>query len=406
MRILITGQTYYYKNNGQAVFTINLAQGLAEAGHSVRLLLPARGGFPYQRRQGRLHLQAVPTLTLPFNLNISLTGDEPVARSLAQFQPDLVHLQDHYFLSRRVLRAARQQGRPVIGTNHFLPDNLTYNLPMPGPVRKRANAWLWQTMLAVFNTLDAVTTPTETAAGILRQQGLRRPIQAISCGVEQTRFYPRPELDRAALRRRYGLDPAKTLLLYVGRVDREKELHILIQALDRLKRDDLQLAIVGKGSHRAPLKALCRTLALGQTVVFPGYVRADSLPLLFNSADIFAMPSRAELQSIATLEAMASGLPVLAAQARALPELVAHGQNGYLFEVGNVADAARGISILAKQRGRWPAMGRVSRTKATEHSLPNTIKHYLDLYQQVCAPPRRAKQPVSPALEAYTVFDK
>ena len=383
MRILIAGQTYYIKNNGQAVFTINLAEGLAQAGHSVLVLAPSERARPYLKHYNGLTIQTVPTMTLPFNVNVSLLSDRLVRQTVANFRPDIIHLQDHYFLSRSVLRAARQRNVLVMGTNHFLPDNLTYNFPIPAWLRKLLNRWLWKNMLSVFNALDAVTTPTETAARILRQQDIRVPVQPISCGVEQTRFYVRPGVDRRAIRQRYGLDPDKVLFLYVGRVDREKELHVLMQALATLKRDDLQLAIVGRGSHLTPLKTLCRALSLRQQVIFPGYVSEEDLPLLLNSADIFTMPSRAELQSIATLEAMSCGLPVLAADARALPELVDHGLNGYLFPVGNVAQAAKGIAMLADRRSQWPQMKQASLTKASQHSLPNTIQRYATLYENV-----------------------
>jgi glycosyltransferase involved in cell wall biosynthesis len=225
----------------------------------------------------------------------------------------------------------------------------------------------------------------------LRQQQIRVPVQAISCGVDQTRFRPRPELDRIALRQRYGLEVNKILFLYVGRVDREKGLDVLIQAIDTLQRDDIQLAIVGKGSGLNDLRNLTRSLSLEKRVVFLGYVPGHDLPCLLNSADIFAMPSQAELQSIATLEAMASGLPVLAANARALPELVNHEVNGYLFEGGNVLEAARGIATLAGNRAQWAAMGRASLLKVRPHSLPNTIQRYINLYQTLPLQPKTVR---------------
>jgi 1,2-diacylglycerol 3-alpha-glucosyltransferase len=92
------------------------------------------------------------------------------------------------------------------------------------------------------------------------------------------------------------------------------------------------------------------------------------------------MPSDAELQSIATLEAMATGRPILAANARALPELVQPGVNGYLFEHGDPENAARAIAKLVDQRDDWAAMGAASREIALPHNLANTIHRYEELY--------------------------
>jgi 1,2-diacylglycerol 3-alpha-glucosyltransferase len=108
----------------------------------------------------------------------------------------------------------------------------------------------------------------------------------------------------------------------------------------------------------------------------------EKLPLLYQTGQVFCMPSPEELQSIATLEAMASGRPVLAANARALPELVAHGENGYLFEPGQSEAVADGMAYLVDHRDEWPRMGQASREHAVEHSLENTIRRYEEVYQK------------------------
>jgi len=119
---------------------------------------------------------------------------------------------------------------------------------------------------------------------------------------------------------------------------------------------------------------------LGQRVKFIGFVPDEDLSALYNSTDIFVMPSTAELQSIATLEAMACGKPVLCANAQALPELVTNGLNGYLFTPNDPADAAHRIDQLMIEHSRWAAMGQASIAIATHHSLTHTIRHYEELY--------------------------
>ena len=101
------------------------------------------------------------------------------------------------------------------------------------------------------------------------------------------------------------------------------------------------------------LKDLVNRLQLEDQVRFTDFVPASDLPGLLNSVEYFAMPSEAELLSIASLEAMASGLPILAARARALPELVTDGLNGYLFNPGDAADAARCMEMLVDHPENW-----------------------------------------------------
>ncbi|MBE0697894.1 MAG: glycosyltransferase, partial [Anaerolineaceae bacterium] len=245
---------------------------------------------------------------------------------------------------------------------------------------------LWDLMLWTYNRLKLVTTPTETAAAILSQQKINFQVIAISCGVDTVRFTPGLPEDTGAARAEFGLNSEGIIFLYVGRHDREKRIDLLIRGLALLRkqgRTDMRLVLAGQGAAKNELQALVRSLALDDQVTFLGYVDNQKLPALFRSADIFTMPSPEELQSIATLEAMASGKPILAANARALPELVAPGVNGALFEPGSVESAAKGMVDLADLRAEWPRMGRASRTRASVHSLENTISRYEAVYQRV-----------------------
>jgi len=169
----------------------------------------------------------------------------------------------------------------------------------------------------------------------------------------------------------------------VGRVDGEKRVDVLLRAMALLRRDDIQLVIAGHGSAARGYQALAQSLHLGSRVRFTGFIPNEDLPKLLNSVDVFTMPSEAELLSIASLEAMASGLPLLLADAVALPELVTPGENGYLFKSGDAADAAHYMDLLAGDPSLRQAMGRNGIERARQHSLERTIEHYATLYVQV-----------------------
>jgi glycosyltransferase involved in cell wall biosynthesis len=278
---------------------------------------------------------------------------------------------------------AQRRHLPVAGTNHFLPANIIHYINKVPWTRDLVERLLWWTMIQAYDKVDVVTTPTRTAASILRGKGLGVPVLPISCGVDLSRFRPIAGLDRALVRAEFGLDPARTLIMYVGRVDQEKRLDLLLEAVSRLARPDLQLAVVGTGRYVQEIHDLASQLGLLEDtkVVFTGRVPGDDLPRLLNAADLFVMPSEAELQSIATLEAMACGLPILAADANALPELVTSGVNGFLFRSGDVDDAARWIARLADEPEAWTAMGRASRARVRRHSLTMTLRRYVALYR-------------------------
>jgi 1,2-diacylglycerol 3-alpha-glucosyltransferase len=395
MRIIVVSQTYSY-GNGQGSFTVQFAENLAGRGHQVMVIVPAESMKSYGTSCNGVqieHVAAVHLSILHPKIYITPFPAARVRQLFREYQPDVVHIQDHYFLCSSAVNEARRMHIPVMGTNHFLPENLLpFVRKFPG-VQKLLSIPLWKMMLAVFNKLDLATTPSHTAAHILIEQNINVPVHAISNGVNVQRFHPDPKTDRAGTRRKYGLSTDQTLLLYVGRLDGEKRLDTLLDAVSLLPRDDFHLAIAGYGLYEPLLRKQMHGLGLEGRVTFIGYVPPDDLPSLYNSADIFVMPSPEELQSIATLEAMASGKPILAANARALPELVKPGINGYLFQACDPNDASQKMEQIIAERADWAIMGQASILQSQKHGMENTINHFEDDYRKimVAIPVRRRR---------------
>lgn len=386
MRILIAGTTYYPALNGQAIFTVNLAEGLAKCGHQVAVAVPSDQIRASRKERKGVQIEGVESVSLKIwhqDAYFSPFPGKAVRHIFDAFQPEIVHIQDHYPLSRVVVQTAHRYGIKSVGTNHFMPENLAAYSGWLANVKPLFN-WLgWHWMMEVYNRVDIATAQSKNAAELIRKQGLRRPVFPVSCGIDLHRFFPNLSIDRRACRERYGLDPERKIFLFVGRVDGEKKLDVLLRAMSHLKRDDVQLAIAGRGAAMEQLKALANELNLGHRVQFTGFIPNEDLHVLLNSADIFVMPSEAELLSLATLEAMACGRPVLLANAVALPELVTEGVNGYLFKRGDPVDAARCMELLANQPECWPAMGKASVQKAQFHGLDNTVRQYEMLYEKL-----------------------
>jgi len=386
MRILIAGTTYYPAPNGQARATVNLAEGLARLGHEVMMVLPSDRETAYVEDRNNVHMRGLRSVNFSFlhpDAYYSLFSRRIIQNLVDEFHPDVVHIQDHYPFSRNVVIAARRRGIRVVGSNHFMPENLAPYLPGYALFKPFFDWILWRWMLETFNHLDAVVAPSKTAANLLRLQRLRPPVFAISGGISLERFYPNPSLDRVACRARYGLKPDRIIFLFVGRLDEEKRLDVILRALHQLNRDDIQLCVAGHGAAEGKLMKMAQELNLGQRVHFTGFVPNEDLPCLVNSCDIFVMPSDAELLSIASLEAMACARPMLAANAVALPELVSDGLNGYLFKQGDDSDAAHWMEKLADHPELWAGMGAASLERVQHHSLEAVMKRNEALYEMV-----------------------
>jgi 1,2-diacylglycerol 3-alpha-glucosyltransferase len=376
VRILITGSTYAPAFNGQSIFTTNLAEGLAKRRHEVWVVTPSDFGKPYQIDRNGVHIWTVYATELKFLHNqayASFLPDREVKNIFTTFKPEIIHVQDHFPLSKCSLKFAYKYGVPAMGTNHFMPENLAPYVPVLPRMWPLFNRLLWWWMHRVFNHLDMATAPSYTAVEILKKQGLHVPLFPVSCGVNLERFYPDTSVRREEICQQF---------LFVGRVDAEKRLDVLIRAIARIKRADIQFVITGSGAALHLYQTLAQELGVADQVLFTGFVPDLDLPLLLNSIDIFAMPSEAELLSIASLEAMASGRPLLVARSKALPELVTDNENGYLFEPGNVEDAVRCMVQLANHPEDWARMGAASLARVQSHSMENVLNRYETLYSE------------------------
>ena len=399
MRILRATQTYDARASGAGLFAVRLAEALAAAGHEVLVIAPSDRGPGYRtiRRGVRLELvRSFPLRPFTTKVRLALHARRRVEGLFEDFAPEVVHAQDHYPLGRVALEVACHNGVPVLATNHFLPENMIPYLPVPHRSRPAVSRLLWYWVTRTYDRAALVTTPSQAGVAAIRAAGLRPPALAVSCGVDCEFFRPLPELDRAAVRRQLNLDPDAITLLFAGRLERDKRLDVLLAALSSFDRAEdqssgarpgvpAQLIVVGVGMDEGRWRRLTKRLGLERRVVFTGFVTRRTLLELLNSADIFAMPSEAELLSIATLEAMAVGMPILAADARALPELVGPGVNGELFRPGDPADAARWLRHLCERQADWPKMAEASRRRAREHAFNGVVARYEALYRDLAA---------------------
>jgi glycosyltransferase involved in cell wall biosynthesis len=393
MQILIATETYPPSVNGAAVFTQRLARGLARRGHQLAVAAPSPTGRPFREAGDPvLTLYRIRSLPTPYpRQRCALLTPRGAQRLLATVRPDLLHVQNHFVLGRTLARAARARGIPVVGTNHFMPENMLPHVPWIldfGQARERLHRELWRQCVSLYSRLDAVTTPTRAAADLLRAQGLAVPIHVISNGIDPKRFHPAADRD-VALR----AGPLGPTVLYVGRLDPDKDVATIICAMPHLlQRVGAVLVLGGQGVRASALRRLSETLDISAWVRFPGFVPDEQLPDLYRSAAVFVMPSPHELQSLATLEAMASGLPVVAANAGALPELVRDGENGLLFPSGDPVALAGRIARLLADPLEAARMGEASRAIAERHDIGLTLRAFEGLYDELVqrAPTRRS----------------
>jgi glycosyltransferase involved in cell wall biosynthesis len=397
LTVLIGADTFAPDVNGAARFAERLAAGLVARGHDVHVMAPAasrKHGTWVEEHEGqkmtahRLYSwRWYPHDWLRFAMPWRIKQNS--ARVIDQVKPDVVHFQSHIVVGRGLSIEAQKRGIRVIGTNHFMPENMLEFTMLPKATQEWAIGLAWKAAKRTFGRAEAVTTPTLKAAQFLERFTGLRGVHAISCGLDAANYTP-------------DFSPrTENRILFVGRVTGEKQIDVLLNAMTRLPAAlDAKLEIVGGGDQLKNLQHLAETLGIADRVTFTGYLTDAQLRQAYTRASVFAMPSIAELQSIATMEAMASALPIVAANAMALPHLVHDGENGYLFEPGSAEDLARLLEqVLTLPADQLDALKNASLRIVAAHDIQTTISTFESLYrgEPVADPVTETAPPVSTA---------
>ncbi len=379
LKILMGVDTFPPDVNGAATFSARLTAGLQARGHDVRVASPA-----YSRKHGYFQ-ETHEGATFPvwriyswrwyphdwLRFVLPWRAQAHAARILDEFKPDVVHTQSHIVLGRGLVRQAKIRGIRVVATNHFMPENLMEHTLLPKFLRRTAARIAWNDAAKTYRLVSAVTSPSRKAADFLEAETDIKDVHAVSCGIDASLYTPSFE------------KRTENRIIFVGRVTAEKHIDVLMKAVARLDPAlDAKLEIVGGGDLMKELQALARTLGIADRTRFSGYVTDDELRTALTNSTVFAMPSIAELQSIATMEAMASGLPIVAANAMALPHLVHNDENGYLFIPGDVDDlAAKLTRVLTMSAADLNIMKKWSLRYIAAHDIQRTLSIFEALYR-------------------------
>lgn len=381
LRVLIAGDTFPPDINGASRFGERLAAGLVRAGNEVHILAPAHsrhyGVFQEVHDGARMTVHRIKSYRVIQHKTLRyvwpFTLKRKTDRLLDELKPDAVHINSHMIMGRFVMKSAKQRGIRVIATNHIMPENLIkYSLIIPRFLEKTVMKLAWRDAGRVLSQADVVTTPTRRAAELLEKAAGIKGVLAISCGIEAAKFANDTPTSNKEPR-----------VLYLGRLDYEKHIHNLLRAVALLpKQLNVQVEIVGDGGEREYLVKLANDLGIGRNVEFRGHILDRDLPKAYERATVFAMPSIAELQSIATMEAMASGRPIVAADAMALPHLVHDGDNGYLFPPDDVeAFSDRLLKVLTAPQAELDRLSENSLHLIQSHDIRRTVEIFEGIYR-------------------------
>lgn len=387
LRIVVGAVTYPPDVNGAANFGHRLATGLAGRGHEVHVICHSTDRYSSTNVEDGVTVHRVGSYSTPVHPTIRVSepwrATSAAGRLLDEIQPDAVHVQSHFFIGRGVINAARRRRLPLVATNHFMPENIFGYLKVPAFLQSVAARVLWRRLVKHYGKAQTVTAPTPRAVRLLQDNGFRNRALPVSCGIDVGRYRRQAEEFRSR-----NPDPATRTVLFVGRLDDEKHIDDLLRAMSLLRTEvATRLEIVGDGSRRQDFETLAEELGIADRVHFAGYVGEDELLDAYARADVFCMPSVAELQSLATMEAMSAHTPVVLANAMALPHLVEPGGNGWLYPPRDVHALAAAIDEIISDRATIDRMGAASQRLVSEaHDIAAVLGRFEAIYRHAMDP--------------------
>lgn len=385
MKILLATESYWPNLDGGALFERRLAHGLAALGHQVSVWAPGKSLHSYTEPDDNTTIYREKSAVLLVNpkYRVSFWPFWSARRHIKDLRPDVIHVHNAGLMGLSALFWGKRFHIPIVATNHFMPENALLN--MKSIDRPFFHKLIWRYLVWFHNRCNFVTSPTPTAVKLLVDHGLTAPHRAITNGIDMAVFKPGIDPNRVIVK--YSLPTEEPILLYLGRVDGEKRIDLIISAMPLiLAQQKAHLVIAGAGVAMKACQKQVADLGLSDHITFTGFLDESDKPLLYNAATLFVMASPAELQSIVMLEAMATALPIVSVDVAALKELCHDGENGYLFKRDDYDQMANKINAILADPKLKASFGLESKNIVTlNHATEVTFKAYEAAYNEVMA---------------------
>ncbi|KGX92016.1 glycosyl transferase [Pontibacillus halophilus JSM 076056 = DSM 19796] len=375
MKIAIITETFLPSTDGVVTRLTKAIKHLRSNDHEVIVIAPDLGVTEFE---GAI-IEGVKATNLPFyRYRPFALPNKKVKGILEKHQPDLVHVVNPALLGVSGVKYAKQLQFPLVASYHtHVPKYLDYyNLYPLKPL-------LWWHFKRLHNQADYNLCTSQAVKDELDKHGFYN-VNVWQRGVAIENYHP-TYYNEDMRNRLSGGEPHKKLLVFVGRLAPEKEIHKLKPLLEQ--RDDVRLAIVGDGPVREQLESKFE----GTNTIFTGFLHGEELAQAFSSADAFIFPSITETLGLVILEAMASGLPVIAAKSGPTMEQVDDERTGLLFENEDTSSLIEAVRKL-EDSDLHQHMRDEARAEAEKFSWTRPSQQLQEVYEEILGIPSQREQ--------------
>jgi glycosyltransferase involved in cell wall biosynthesis len=384
MRILTLSHAYPPVISGVSLVAQKVARAMVQRGHSVTVVTASRHGEACRTEDDGVVLECVQSWPNPYwsEGRLPVTSLKQFREIFREVRPDIVHSHDSALLGFQLVREDNDGEVPKIVTCHYLPEFVTRYIGWINSLKRPIEKTVWEVAVRLLSQFDRVVFPNMTHRKSFVDMGLNVPTAIISNGIDTSRYRPDFSAD-GKMARKYNL-PEGPRVLFVGRLAKDKEIDVLIRAMTKpWEEHHAHLLIVGRGDDEPRLQDLVRSEELEHCVHFLGFVPEEDLPGLYREIDVFSIAATVEVQSIPTLQAMATAKPVVAVRAASLPELVRSGENGFLVPPGDHKAMGAAYCHIFADPDKTQRFGANSLAISQQHDERHTFDAYESLYEKL-----------------------
>jgi 1,2-diacylglycerol 3-alpha-glucosyltransferase len=330
MKILLSTECYAPMINGVVTSVMNLERELMELGHEVRILTLSTTNQSY-RKNHITYIRSLGAGRLYPGARFTLRTDNECMEELIDWQPDIIHSQCEFSTFLMARQIAKRVQIPIVHTYHTVYEDYTHYF---SPNKKWGKAMVALFTRVILKNTECVIAPTNKVRSLLVEYGVNRPIQVIPTGINLKQItIPIHEQDKQMLRKQIGIPGHHRVLLFVGRLAKEKNIEEIIWYLSKMDHENVSLLIVGDGPHREALEQYAKKLGMTNQIHFVGMVSPKKISSYYQLGDVFVSASNSETQGLTYVEALANGVPELCRKDACLDEVIKDGVNGWQYSV-------------------------------------------------------------------------
>lgn len=374
MKIVFATDFYYPSIGGVEIETQRIARELSIEGHDVWVIAPSNSKVKNRCKDGLVSVIRIKTFLKLFTPKFLIQNK--VINELKKINPDIVHIQTNLSIARAASFYVKKMHIPCVATGHYAEGEIEYRFKKIQPILKFINHNIGFFYRDVWKNTNIVTVPSDFAHRYFKKLTKHNgEIVVIPNGIYTEEY-----------KGGFKAEPKQKTILYVGRFVASKNVEMLIRSFPEiLSKIDARLILVGGGTEEKYLKNLTKKLGVEKNVFFTGFASENKVKGMYEKADVFVTASAADNQPLTILEALASGIPVVAAKVGGVPELIEEGKNGFLFGVNNSNLYIKNVlKILSNNRLR-KQMGRESLKASTKYNIHYTVEQLLYVYQKAIA---------------------